>query len=87
MKVVGTIMDKNTVEDTTGLERAGTSKDTFAKGLTHGSLPGWTIVKDPHPFSKGHDYKHHQTSLHPVADDGPLEHPPLPIVHTKKRHK
>ena len=85
--VVGTMMQDNTIDDNRALKRAGDSKDTHAKGLSHDSLPGWTVVKDPHPFSKGHDYKHHQTTLHPEADDGPLEHPPLPIVHTKKRHK
>ena len=75
MTAVDTIMKNNSVSDMKGGEFAGNSKQTHAVGLQHGSLPGWKVVKNPHPFSIGHDYKKHQTSKHKVADDGPTEHP------------
>jgi len=75
MTAVDSIMDDNTVGDMKGQEFSGSSKKTHAKGLQHGSLPGWKVVKNPHPFSKGKDFKNHQTPKHKRADDGPLEDP------------
>ena len=75
MTAVDSIMKDSTVGDMKGQEFAGTSKKSHAAGLKHGSLPGWNVVKNPHPFSKGQDYKKHQTPKHKEADDGPLEDP------------